>query len=685
MIGAIVQARTGSTRLPGKVIMEVSAMPLLAHIIKRLKQAKLIDLIIIATTKQAADNPIKKIAKDMKVKIFTGSQDDVLDRYYQTAKKYKVNTIVRITGDCPLIDPQIIDKLLEYYLKNKDKFDYVGLAKNYPEGLDTEVFTFSALEKAWQEAKLPSEREHVTSYIWNHPKIFRMGRLAQDLKEDFSRLHWSVDQDCDLKFVREIYKRLYRKGRIFYTKGILKLLKKEPQILKINKGFTGFEGYQKSLKEDELFLRKKIKKNHFIKSEELWIRAIKVIPGGTQTLSKAPDQFVQGVTPKYLAYGKGCHVWDVDGNEYIDYPMALGPIILGYAYPAVVQAVIKQLHKGTTFTLMHPLEVELAELLVEVVPCIEMVRFCKNGVDATSAAVRVARAYTGREHIAFYGYHGYQDWYAVTTSRNKGIPRVFAEFMHPFQYNKIKTLERIFSEYPKRIAAVIMEQPGIEPQDNFLQKVLDTAYKNGAVFILDEIVTGFRYALGGAGEYYRVTPDLACFGKGMANGFPLACVGGKKELMKEFNEVFFSTTYGGETLSLAASLATINEIRKKDVIAHLWRLGLKWRDSFSKLAKSIGVDAEVGGAGPRTHFIFKDKDGEDSLEMKSLFLQETVKRGILFGGPIFMSYSHTDKDIEKTLDICEVALCILKKAVDKDDIDRYMEGEKIKVVFRQTL
>jgi len=652
MIGAIVQARMGSTRLPGKVLMKISGRPVLTHIIERLKRAKLLKQIIIATTDQPIDRPIVKILKRMPVKIFRGSQDDVLDRYYQAAKIYKLGTIVRITADCPLIDPQIIDQLLRYYLKNKARFDYLGLPKNYPEGIDTEVFTFSALRKAWQEAKLPSEREHVTPYLYKHPEIFRLGRMPPGLKGNFSQIHLSVDEDSDLKLVREVFKKLYHPSRIFYTQDVLRLFKKEPQL-------------------------------KLIKSEALWKRAIKVIPGGTQTLSKAPNRFVQGISPKYLSFGKGCYVWDVDGNKYLDYPMALGPIILGYDYPCVTRQVIKQLHKGTTFTLMHPLEVELAELLTEVVPCIEMVRFSKNGVDATAAAIRLARAYTGREHIAFYGYHGYQDWYMVTTSNNKGIPKILAKFMHPFQYNKIETLEEIFSEYPHQIAAVIMEQPGIEPQNNFLQKIKDVTHRNGAVFILDEMVTGFRYALGGAQEYYKVTPDLACFGKGMANGFPISCVGGKKEIMQEFNQVFFSTTFGGETLSLVAAIATINEIRKKNVIKHLWRLGLKWKNGFNKLAKSIGVDVEVGGAGPRTHFIFGDRLGKKSLEMRSLFMQETIKRGILFGGPIFMTYSHTDKDIERTIGVSGVALRILKKAIADGDINRYMEGDKIEEVFRE--
>ena len=205
------------------------------------------------------------------------------------------------------------------------------------------------------------------------------------------------------------------------------------------------------------------------RSEYWWQKAREIIPRGTQTLSKGPDQFVDGVTPKYLERGQGCHVWDVDGNEYIDYPMALGPILLGYNYPRVVDAVIERLRKGTTFTLLNPLEVELAELLTEVIPCAEMVRFGRNGADATMAAIRVARAYTGREHIAFCGYHGCHDWYAVTTSLNKGIPEFNGRLIHAFEYNKIGTLEEVFAAHPGEVAAVIMEQPGEEPKENFLQ------------------------------------------------------------------------------------------------------------------------------------------------------------------------------------------------------------------------
>jgi glutamate-1-semialdehyde aminotransferase len=423
-------------------------------------------------------------------------------------------------------------------------------------------------------------------------------------------------------------------------------------------------------------------KRDLSKSEALWERAIRIIPKGTQTLSKGPDQFVDGVAPKYLVRGKGCHVWDVDGNEYIDYPMALGPFILGYGYPAVVEAVSRQMRNGNTFTLMHPMEVELAELLVDIIPCAEMVRFGKNGADATMAAIRVARAYTGRDHIAYCGYHGCHDWYAVTTSLDKGIPQFNRELIHAFEYNNPTSLETLFDQYPNQIGTVIMEQPGTEPADNFLQKVIDIAHKNGALFVLDEICTGFRYALGGAQEYYGIVPDLACLGKGMANGLPISAVVGKKEYMKELEGIFFSLTFSGEILAMAAALATINEIRTKNVIPYIWEKGKKLREGLKKAAQEAGVNMLVPGNPPRSGLVFRDNAGKESPDLKSLFLQETVKRGILFGGPVYITFSLTDEDIKQTLAASFEALKIVKKAVDGGGVDKFMEGKKIGTVYR---
>lgn len=417
-------------------------------------------------------------------------------------------------------------------------------------------------------------------------------------------------------------------------------------------------------------------------SRALWDRAIKVIPSGTQTLSKAPDQFVRGVSPIFLQRGRGCHVWDVDGNEFIDYPMGLGPILLGYNHPAVTEAVTRQIHEGTTFTLMHPLEVEVAERLCAVIPCAEMVRFGKNGADATSAAVRAARAYTGRDEIAYCGYHGYQDWYAVTTTRKAGIPEIHAGYIHAFEYNDSASLERVFAERPEKIAAVIMEQPAVEPADNFLGKVKEIAHRHGAVFILDEIVTGFRYAVGGAQEYYGVVPDLACFGKGMANGYPLAAVVGRREVMEVFDRVFFSTTYGGETMALAAARATLDVLQREPVIEHIWTVGRNLREGLERAAAESNIPLRLVGNAPRSGFVFLDEAGNESAELRTLFLQETVKRGVLFGGPVFVTWSHTEEDVRRTVEASAEAFRLIRRALDAGSVASFLEGEVVGTVFR---
>jgi glutamate-1-semialdehyde aminotransferase len=426
-------------------------------------------------------------------------------------------------------------------------------------------------------------------------------------------------------------------------------------------------------------------KRKLTKSNEYLKRAEQIIPSLTQTLSKGPTQFVQGVAPTYLERGRGSHVWDVDGNEYIDYVMALGPVILGYNYPRVNEAITQQLKKGISFSLMHPLEVELAELLAEVIPCAEMVRFSKNGADVTTAAIRVSRAYTGREKIAQCGYHGWLDWTICTTTRDKGVPKQMKNLTLPFKYGSIETLEKIFDENKNEIAAVIMEPIGIEePSRYFLEKIEELTHENGALLIFDEIVTGFRMALGGAQEYFGVTPDLACFGKAMANGMPLSTIVGKKEVMKEFQNVFFSLTFGGETLSLAASLATINEIKEKNVIEHIWKQGNKLKDGYNELAKKFGIDSYTKclGWGPRTIIQFLNKEGNEWLELKSLFQQEVVKRNILWIYHL-LSYSHSDEDIKKTLEAYAEALAILKKAINEGNIEKYLEGKKVQPVFRE--
>ena len=419
-------------------------------------------------------------------------------------------------------------------------------------------------------------------------------------------------------------------------------------------------------------------------SARLLEHASTVIPGASQTFSKGPTQFVRGVAPAFCERARGARIWDVDGNEYLDYALALGPMILGYCHPEVDEAVRRQLESGTTFTLPHRLEVELADEICRLVPCAEMVRYGKSGADAVGAAVRVARAVTGRDHVLFSGYHGWHDWHIGATTRSKGVPEAVRALTSTFPYGDLDALERALEQ--QRPAAVVLEPVGIvEPPDGYLQGLVDLAHAHGALVVFDEVITGFRLSLGGAQEYYGVTPDLAAFGKAVANGLPLSVVAGRRDLMREFEEIFYSTTHGGEALSLAAALATLCVIERDEVIPAIWRTGERLVSGVRMLIERRRLEAHVAclGLPPRTSVLFYDTEGQDSLELKSLLQQECVKRGVLFTGSQFISAAHTDDDIDFTLAVYDEALAELEDAIAGEDIAERLEGPPVESVFRR--
>jgi glutamate-1-semialdehyde 2,1-aminomutase len=418
------------------------------------------------------------------------------------------------------------------------------------------------------------------------------------------------------------------------------------------------------------------------KSDELYQKALELIPCTTQTLAKGPQQNIKGIAPKYLAKGKGSHVWDVDGNEYIDFNMAIGPLSLGYAYDKVDEAIRKQLDDGITFSLMHPLEVEVAEMLNKIIPNAESVRYSKSGADVTSAAIRVARAYTKRNKILCCGYHGWHDWYISVTDRNAGIPNVIQDLTFTFNYNDIQS---VIDSIDEDTAAVILEPFVFEaPKDNFLQKLREACDKNGTLLIFDEMWTGFRIAIGGAQEYFGVKADLTTFSKAVANGMPIGILLGRKDVMSVLEkDVFFFTTFGGEALSLAAAKATISELMEKNVPAYLAKQGKKLKEGYNKISEELNMPyTKCIGYECRSLITFDASEG-NPLEMKSLVQQEMIKRGILWGGFHNMSFSHTDKDIEYTLKAYRDVLPILKKAVDEKDVRGYLKGEPVEPVFRK--
>lgn len=401
------------------------------------------------------------------------------------------------------------------------------------------------------------------------------------------------------------------------------------------------------------------------KSNALLNRALRYIPEGSQTKSKMacrfPEQF-----PKFIEQGLGSHVWDIDSNEYIDWIMGLGPVTIGYEK-------IKPSHHGV-FSLPSPKEAELAELLCDIIPCAEMARFGKNGGDATMAAVRLARAVTGKRAILYCGYHGAADWFASQIIPSAGTT---PQLVYPFEYNNIESITDFFDKAKERfgednpVAAIIMEVPPEEPEPDFLQRVINIAHNHGALFILDEIVTGFRYALGGAQELYGITPDLACFGKGMANGFPISCVVGKKEIMQDFDKIFWSTTFGGDIGAIEASILTINTFLEKDVIGHIWKMGSILR---THIALGLPKYATLRGNPARSLIEFKD---DPDFVLKSLFLQEVAKRGVLMGVPIFPCFSHDLKDVEQTRFAIEKAFEVVEK--NKKDPRKALVGEPLKM------
>jgi glutamate-1-semialdehyde-2,1-aminomutase len=685
---AIVQARMGSTRLPGKVLKLLAGRSMLWRVLRRARAARGIDEVVLATTTEPEDRALEPVARELGVRVVFGHPTDVLDRYYQAAKASGAGAIVRVTADCPFLDPEVVDACVELYLSSGKAYASNVIKRTFPDGLDVEVFSFAALEAAWSEAKLASEREHVTPFIWKNPTRFPAAELVRET--DLSAMRWSVDNPEDLALAQAVYDGLGSDDRLFGYRELLQFLEKRPDLAALNAGIGINEGYAKSVREDRVVAPRSVmetaRKTKFAESQRLLAKAEKLIPGCSQTFSKAPNQFVRGVTPVFIESAEGCRLTDVDGNEFVDFPLSLGPIILGHKDPDVDAAVRAQLDKGTIFSLPHRLEVEVAELIHETVPCAEMVRFGKNGSDVTAAAVRIARAFTGREIVACCGYHGWQDWYVGSTARSAGVPKAVRALTKTFEYNDIASLERLFAADPGKIACVILEPISVfEPQPGFLKAVAELTRRHGAILIFDEVVTGFRLALGGAQEYYGLTPDLACFAKAMANGYPVSAIAGRADLMKVCEtDIFFSFTFGGEALSLAAAKATITKLKSHAVIPHLFRQGKKLQESFNAESKRLGIgQVDCIGLPPHTVVRFRDAQGADSLAMRSLFQQELIKRGVLFLTGFNICFAHDDETIASTIRANREALEILAAAMKDGSVEKRLEGPCVEAVFRK--
>jgi glutamate-1-semialdehyde aminotransferase/spore coat polysaccharide biosynthesis protein SpsF (cytidylyltransferase family) len=679
MIVAIVQARMSSARLPGKVLADIGGHPMLWHVVHRLQHSRLVNQVVVATSQNPADDVIFEFCQQKGIVCSRGNETDVLDRYYQAARAASADVVVRVTADCPLIDPAVVDKVVRRFLQGG--CDYVSntLRYTYPDGLDTEVFSYAALEQAWHEATKPSEREHVTPYL-------RTGkfRIANVENEDVipQNLRWTVDEPADLEFVRRVFDAFTGKED-FGMKEVLDFLNQHSSVQELNEAVINNEGYYRSLYQEAV--AGAAPRRSLEQSLSWFRRSQKVIPGCAQTFSKGYNQHVEGVAPLFLQRGQGCRVWDVDGNEYIDYIQGLLPNLLGYAHPEVNAAATRQLAEGHSFSLPHPLEVELAERLTRLIPCAEMVRFGKNGSDATSGAVRAARAYTGRERIACCGYHGWQDWFIGSTTRNAGVPGAVRALTHPFPYNDLTALEKLLNEHRGEFAAIIMEPVNFtEPSNGYLQAVKELVHRNGALLIFDEICSGFHFGLGGAQKRYNVIPDLACFGKAMANGYPISCIVGRTEVMKTFEEIFFSFTFAGEVASMAAALKVLDILENTDALARAESQGRVLQDGFNTLAKLAGLSDRLACTSHPTWSLikFRDADGKDSMLLRSLVSQELAKRGILSLVTHNMTAVHDHFAIQQTLEAYAAVFKTVAGWLQDPTPSRFLEGPMIQPVFR---
>lgn len=431
----------------------------------------------------------------------------------------------------------------------------------------------------------------------------------------------------------------------------------------------------------------------FTRSRVLQPKAHELIPGGAHTYAKGDDQFPENA-PGFIARGKGCHVWDLDGNEFIEYGMGLRAVTLGHGYEPVVEAAYRQMQLGINFSRPAKLEVDVAEALLELVEGADMVKFAKNGSDVTTAAVKLARAYTGRDMVAICGdqpFFSVDDWFIGTTQNSAGIPKAIADLTVKFRYNDLASLQELFDQHPEKIACVVLEAEAIhQPAPGYLQALKDLCEQRGAVLVFDEMITGFRWHLGGAQKFHGVVPHLSTFGKAMGNGFAISALAGKREIMRlggldhDQPRVFLlSTTHGAENHSLAAALETIRVYRDLDVIEFLWKQGERLRQVVNRSIDENRLRGFFELLGRPCNLVFAtyDQNQKASQPFRTLFMQELIRRGVI--APSFVvSFSHTDADLDRTADAVFEAHHVYRKALD-DGVERYLKGRPVKPVNRK--
>jgi glutamate-1-semialdehyde 2,1-aminomutase len=660
---AIIQARMGSTRLPGKVLKKIKNKNLLDILLSRLSLSKEIDKIVIATSENKINDPLQDFVLKKGFEVFRGDEEDVLSRYYQTAKIYNPQIIVRITGDCPLIDYQIVDEIIKVY-KNGN-YDYVSntIKPTFPDGLDVEVFSIRALELANKEAKTSYEREHVTPFIKNNNFLKSVNYKN---KKDYSSERWTVDNPEDLVVLKNIIN--YFWPNIFFSwTQILKLKKESPHLFTENNQIKRNQGSKMN------------------KGQKLYSRAKKIIPGGTMLLSKRPEMFLPENWPSYFQKSKGCKVWDLDGKEYTDMSiMGIGTNILGYGNEEVDDAVRSTISKGNMSTLNCPEEVFLAEKLIELHPWSKMVRFARSGGEANSIAIRIARAASGKDKVAICGYHGWHDWYLATNLKNekgldnhllpglsvKGIPKALSGTVFPFEYNNFESLENIIKA--NDIGTIKMEvSRNFAPKKGFLEAVRRIADENNIILIFDECTSGFRETFGGLHKKYDIIPDMMMLGKALGNGYAITAVIGKEEVMRSCQETFISSTFWTERIGPSAALKTLEVMQKEKSWEKITNIGRKVEKKWIDLGNKYGLKIITSGLPALINFSI---DSKDWLKYKTFITQEMLKKGYLASDAVYACTMHSNAVLEGYFKNIEQVFMNISKSEKDKNIDELLDG-----------
>lgn len=671
-VAAIVQARSGSTRLPKKVLADISGRPLLSFLIERLRSCNSLQDIILATTQLPEDDCLAELGESLGLIICRGSQNDVLDRFIQASNMTDAQTLVRVTGDCPFVEPSILSLLLDqYFAQDVDYVSNVDPA-SFPDGLDLEVFSKDALILAHQKASSAVEREHVT--LWMRDTTFlKTSNIVNDT--DYSDRRWTVDEAEDLQVVRAVVSHF--EGRSdFNWLDVIALQNSCPQIFEANKKIIRNQGVSTST------------------GQKLWRRAKRVIPGGNMLLSKRAEMFAPDQWPAYFASAKGCRVWDLDQRELVDMSiMGIGTNILGYGHPEVDEAVKQTVAAGNMSTLNCPEEVLLAERLVELHPWADMVRFARSGGEANAIAIRIARAATGKDVVAICGYHGWHDWYLASNLQNNsgleehllpglepnGVPRGLIGTVQPFSFNRLDQLEHIAAT--NDLAAVKMEvQRSIPPDSGFLEGVRELCTRRGIVLIFDECTSGFRETFGGLHLKYGVDPDMAMFGKALGNGYAITATIGKGSVMEAAQNTFISSTFWTERIGPSAALKTLEVMKREQSWDLITSIGLDLRARWQLLADRYGLKLRHSGLPSLASFSF---DSPKALEYKTLISQEMLKKGYLAGTSTYTCLAHTPDVLDSYVAALDSVFALISDCEAGRSVDDLLDGPVCHAGFKR--